>query len=57
MGFGSGFALYTIFHEMLHVAGMGGDSQLEQAFGISRAQVQAQGSMSITYKLIAECGN
>jgi RHS repeat-associated protein len=55
--FGNGMALYIMLHEMLHVAGLGGDTQIEAAFGISAQTVQAQGSMSITYKLMAECGN
>jgi hypothetical protein len=55
-GYGSAYAMYTMLHEMLHVAGLGGDTQIERAFGISAQTVAAQGSTSITYKLIAECG-
>ena len=57
MDYGSGYAMYTMFHEMLHVAAMGGDTQIEAAFGISRTLAQQQGTASITYKLIAECGH
>ncbi len=53
---GSGWALYTMLHEMLHVAGLGGDAQIEKLFGISPEIVAAQGSSSITYKLMGECG-
>jgi RHS repeat-associated protein len=52
---GSGFALYTMLHEMLHVDGFG-DAQIEDAFGISAQTVAALGSTSITYKLMSECG-
>jgi hypothetical protein len=57
MNFGSGFAMYTMFHEMLHVAALGGDTQIEAAFGISQTLVQQQGTMSITNKLMTECGH
>jgi hypothetical protein len=56
MNFGSGFAMYTMFHEMLHVAAMGGDTQIENDFGISQTLRTQQGTMSITYKLMQECG-
>jgi len=55
-GWGSGWALYTMLHEMLHVAGLGGDTQIEAAFGILPATVAAVGSTSITIKLASECG-
>ena len=55
-GFGSGFATYSMLHEMLHVAGLGGDTQIEQAFGISPQLAAVQGSASITYTLMAQCG-
>ena len=42
-------------HEMLHVLGLGGDTQLATAFGITE-QVKSQGSVAITYKLMGECG-
>jgi RHS repeat-associated protein len=52
---GNGWALYTMLHEMLHVEGFG-DQGIEAAFGISPETVAAQGSVSITYKLLSECG-
>jgi RHS repeat-associated protein len=52
---GSGMAVYTIFHETLHMFGMG-DTFIETAFGISPTLVGQQGSQSITNKLMQECG-
>ncbi len=53
--FGSGYALYTIFHEMLHIEGFS-DKQLKAEFGISDADVKALASASITLKLMQQCG-
>lgn len=52
---GSGYAMYTIFHEMLHSAALGGDTQIKAAFGITDAVWASQGTQAITNKLIEEC--
>ena len=54
---GSGTALYTIFHEMLHLSAVFGDAQIEKAFGIPASDVKSLGSTSITYKLMEKCGH
>ncbi|HLH07382.1 MAG TPA: RHS repeat-associated core domain-containing protein, partial [Terriglobales bacterium] len=53
---GSGWAEFTMFHEMLHVAGLGGDNQIAAAFGISPDVYKTLGSEAITAKLVEKCG-
>ncbi len=55
-GMVSGMAWYTIFHELLHNLGFD-DAQLESEFGVPASVVATQGSQSITFKLMAECGH
>src|SRR5262249_41067484 len=52
---GDALGVYTIFHETLHLFGLS-DQDLYKAFGISEADVAAQGSSAITTKLMSECG-
>jgi RHS repeat-associated protein len=54
--FGTGYALYTMFHESLHLIGLS-DRQLKTDFAISDAVWAAQGSLSITLALMAGCGH
>jgi hypothetical protein len=53
---GNATAMFTMFHETLHLAGFS-DAQLETDFGISPALVAERGSQSITDALIINCGN
>jgi len=53
--FGSGYAVYTIFHEVFHLKGFG-DAEIERAMGITPGIVAVQGSQSVTNKLMEECG-
>ena len=48
-------AMYTKFHETLHEDGFS-DQQPERDLGITQGVVNAQGSNSITFKLMQVCG-
>ena len=54
-GLGSGYAMLTLFHETLRLAGFS-DEQLRRAFGISQQVFNSHGSTSITDALIGRCG-
>jgi len=54
--FGSGYALYTMFHEVLHLIGFS-DQQLRTDFAISDAAWAAERSSAITTALMAGCGH
>lgn len=47
---------YPIMHEMLHVAGLGGGWQIEQALGINPEVVKSVGTSAITFALMGACG-
>jgi len=49
--------MYTMFHEMLHIAIGQGDAAIENMMSIDPAVVRVQGSGSITFKLEQVCGH
>jgi len=53
---GSGTAMYTMFHESLHLAGYD-DQQLRALLGIADSEWKAWGSDAITHKLEEKCGH
>jgi RHS repeat-associated protein len=57
VGIGDGYGTYLMFHEMLHVLGLGGDTQLANAMGVDPAVYKAMSSDAITVKLAQECGH
>jgi hypothetical protein len=54
---GDALATYTMFHERLHLAGLGGDSHIEALMGIPADVIRVRGSESITDKLEQVCGH
>jgi hypothetical protein len=52
---GTGTAMFTIFHEVLHSMGYS-DQALETAFGITPSLARDLGSRSITFALMGGCG-
>jgi hypothetical protein len=53
---GSGTAMYTMFHEALHLMGFD-DNQLKGLFGITDGEWRAFGTDAITHKLEEKCGH